>query len=161
MKSIEERIEELEKRLNAIEGSKKEEIKDVDKSKNYISVRGNFSTPHTGASFGEDMSIGRLAMVSDEFYAKLFAAFSSPERIKVIRALFEGPVTAKGLMEKLNFNTTGQVYHHLNFLEKATIITKTGNEYRLQSSRISSILMMLCGGASLERKLREVEGSIE
>ena len=144
MKSLEERVSELERRMNAERHSK-----------NAISISGNWTQNNSSANFRNDISLGAIKSVDPQEYANVFASCGNAERIKVVLALLEGPKTVKGLMEQVGFSTTGKAYHHLNFLEKAGFVEKRGNGYALRSSNVSALLTLLGGAEAVLRKTQE------
>ncbi len=144
MKSLEERVSELERKING-----------AAVSKNAISISGNWTQNNSSANFRDDISLDAIKSVNPQEYASIFAACGNAERIKVVIALLDGPKTVKGLMEQVDFNTTGKAYHHLNFLEKAGFVEKRGNGYALKSSRVSALLTLLGGAKAVLRKMQE------
>lgn len=99
-----------------------------------------------GSTFGDDS-----VLISDLFsrnsfeIAKVIDAFSSEERIDIVKELMQTRLSARELMEKLKFATTGKLYHHLSFLEKVGVISKQEEKYFINPRYISCIVLIFAG----------------
>lgn len=107
----------------------------------------------TGSTFGANgIKIASLLECNSFEMAKVIDAFSSEERINIIKELAIKRLSAKDLMEKLGFATTGKLYHHLSFLEKVGVIQKDNDKFRLNARYISCIVLIFVGVQSLVGK---------
>ena len=105
-----------------------------------------------GSTFGRNpRPIAPLFEMNSFEMAKIIDAFSSEERIDLVKLLIQQSLTAKQLMEKLNFATTGKLYHHLGFLEKIGVIRKDGEKFHVVARYVDCILLIFCGVQSLLR----------
>ncbi len=84
--------------------------------------------------------------------AKIIDAYANEERLNIIKLLLQNKMTAKELMDKLNFRTTGKLYHHLSILENLGIIYKKNEVYNIQGYAIGVSIMILDGSARLIRR---------
>ncbi len=158
MKSLEERVEALEKGMIELgvklgleaKGGKEEKVDEP--KENLLYVKGDFINAHGGSHFN---LICGLETVFKEYegYADIFASFGNVERVKIILALLEGPKTVKEIIANTGMRTTGQAYHHLNDLEKIGMVFKEdGKSYRIKGSYISCISLMFAGAHYLKKK---------
>lgn len=107
-----------------------------------------------GSTFGADNNkISCLFDCNSFEMAKVIDAFSSEERIDIVKQLIQYSLTARQLMEKLNYSTTGKLYHHLSFLEKIGVIKKDNEQYHVSASYISCVLLIFTGVEKIVRKL--------
>lgn len=116
---------------------------------------GRFTTGDgsTGSSFGANgIKIASLLDCNSFEMAKVIDAFSSEERIDIVKELAKGKCNAKQLMERLNFATTGKLYHHLSYLEKIGAIQKDNDKFRLNARYISCIVLIFVGVQTLISK---------
>lgn len=100
----------------------------------------------------DDIKIGSLLELNSFDMAKVIDAFSSEERIDIVKELIQRCMTAKQLMEKLKFQTTGKLYHHLSYLEKIGVVRKDNEFYHVSSRYISSVILISLGVANIIRK---------
>lgn len=153
MEDLEKRVEKLERQLEVLQNKLgcQPHAREKGKSQNMITIKGDYHREHTGSHF--ELEFG-LDKVFDDFqaYADIFASFGSVERLKVIDALLDDEKTAKEIMESAGMRTTGQVYHHLDDLEKIGLISKQGDKYKINSSYISTIALLYSGANYLKYK---------
>ena len=159
------RLEELEKRILALEGKDKEDAvkvgyKDLTDPKNLENGRfiyaGNYKTKdgRTGSIFGSNVStIDEILQYDSTELANIIDAFSSVERIEIIKQLMKQSYTAKDLMEILNFSTTGKIYHHLSYLEKVGVIAKYNDIYHISAKFMGSIILIFEGAGKLINRI--------
>lgn len=103
-----------------------------------------------GSTFGaERVEIGKLLSISSFEIARVIDAFSSEERIGIIKELMRQSLRAKGLMERLGFATTGKLYHHLSYLEKLGIVRRDGEKYHIVARYISCIVLIFAGAGKI------------
>jgi len=89
---------------------------------------------------------------SDNVEKLMSDAFSSEDRINIVKTLIQRSLTARQLMDELNFSTTGKLYHHLSFLEKIGVIRKDSEEYHVSARYISCVLLIFAGVQSIINK---------
>ena len=96
--------------------------------------------------FGDDyVNIHKLFNSNSFEMAQVIDAFSSEERINIVKQLIQRSLTARQLMEELNFSTTGKLYHHLSFLEKIGVIRKDQDQYHVSARYISCVVLIFAG----------------
>lgn len=99
-----------------------------------------------GATFGADNNkISCLFKCNSFEMAKVIDAFSSEERIDIVKELIQRSLSARQLMDRLNFPTTGKLYHHLSFLQKIGVIRKDNDLYHVSAKYISCVLLIFTG----------------
>ena len=99
-----------------------------------------------GSKFGDDgVNISNLFKCNSFEMAQVIDAFSSEERINIVKQLIQRSLTARQLMEELNFSTTGKLYHHLSFLEKIGVIRKDDDQYHVSARYISCVVLIFAG----------------
>lgn len=154
-----EKLEKIEERLNVLEGAKVSNNNSKIIHTNTIDPSGmqvgKFayvgkyeSLDKTMCStFGADENdISLLFNQNDSFeMAKIIDAFSSEDRINIVKLLIAKRRTTKELMEKLQYQTTGKLYHHLSFLEKFGIVKKKEDKYYISGKYISCIVLIFSG----------------
>ena len=163
-----EKLEEMEKRLAAIERAghnlKVSKAKDTGKrtvlhpsemEEGILAYTGKYQSRDgkLGSCFGADrVEISSLLEGNSFEMAKVIDAFSSEERIDIIKELMRQNLRAKGLMDRLGFATTGKLYHHLSFLEKLGIVAKSGDQYHIVARYISCIVLIFAGVNNILKK---------
>ena len=106
-----------------------------------------------GSTFGSDnIKISKLFETNSFEMAQVIDAFSNEDRIDIIKILIQRSLTARELMEELNFATTGKLYHHLSFLEKIGVIRKDSEQYHVSARYISYVLLIFAGVQSIINK---------
>lgn len=173
MKSFEETILEklnnMENRIAELEGKTKIKLsknKDVnhyivspDKVEfGHLALVGRFKSEDSSmeASFSDDyIEINDLFKSNSAEMAKVIDAFSSEERINIVKELIQHTLSAKELMDKLKFPSTGKLYHHLSFLEKIGVIRKDGESYHVSAKYISCIVLIFTGVTKIISKNNE------
>ena len=151
LKNIEERVASLENN-NRREGKQEVAQHNTTIEPSLMKVgtmayAGRYETEHTGSTFGADcVNINSLLNTNSFEMAKVVDAFSSEERINIVKELMKNRLTAKQLMESLNFSTTGKLYHHLSYLEKIGVIRKYDSEtFTISGRYISCVLLIFAG----------------
>ena len=122
---------------------------------NTMAFAGRFSTQDgkVPSTFGyERFEIPTLYDCNSFEMAKVIDAFSNEDRIDIIKELMTRNMTARDLMEKLNFPTTGKLYHHLSYLEKIGVLKKDGEFYHIDARYVSCISLIAVGVAQIIRK---------
>lgn len=164
LEKILEKLENLENRISKIEGEEKV-VKNHRLKNNTISPKdmpvgkmayvGRYESEDgsMGSTFGADCNDIATTFNHSSFeMAKVIDAFSSEDRINIVKELIKRCLTAKQLMEKLNFATTGKLYHHLSFLEKIGVIVKDSDSYHVSAKYISCVVLIFTGVASIINK---------
>ena len=164
IKEILNRLEEMECRLKKMEGGPQEQkqekfknatINPKDMEEGRMAFVGRYESPDRsmGATFGADnIKISKLFEINSFEMAKVIDAFSSEDRINIVKTLIQRSLTARELMEELKFSTTGKLYHHLSFLEKIGVIRKDAEQYHVSARYISCVLLIFAGVQSIINK---------
>ncbi len=150
------KIEEIESRLEKLEEIKSDsknlkEKTTIDKTAQMqvgmLSYCGKYESPdgEISAKFAGDVYIPNFLKINSRDLAQVIDAFSSEDRIDIVKLLLKKTLTAKEIMEILNFPTTGKVYHHLSFLEKLGVISKSNEKFSISGKYISCIVFMMLG----------------
>ena len=159
------KLEQMEQRLDTIE-NKPPETHQRRKVKNYtvppdeveyghMAFVGRFKSKDgsMGSTFGDDyVEIDKLFTCNSFEMAKVIDAFSSEDRLNIVKLLIQRSLTARELMEELKFATTGKLYHHLSFLEKIGVIRKDEDQYHVSARYISCVLLIFAGVQSIINK---------
>ena len=157
LKEILDKLERMEGRLDKLEGKKTEKecrqskapfVDPKDLEMGHFTYAGRYKSLDGSmeSTFGaSDVWIANLLECNSFEMAKVIDAFSSEDRINIIKELIQRCMTAKQLMDKLNFQTTGKLYHHLSFLEKIGVIRKDGEEYHVSARYISCVILIAMG----------------
>ena len=74
--------------------------------------------------FQQRLPAQSLFEVAPEVLSQIFAAFSIPHRVIILRTLCERSCTAQQLQEVLGMGSSGQLYHHLKELLATGLITQ-------------------------------------
>ena len=161
-KEILEKLEALEKRLVQLENGSEQPKEACCYTKNIEDMEvgtmeyvGNFKSEdgHTTSRFGyRPLSIADLLAIETTDITRIIEAFSSAERLNIVKILIQNQRSARELMEALNFSTTGKLYHHLSILENIGVIKKYGELYHVSARYISGILLILAGVHSILRE---------
>ena len=152
--TILEKLEKMEKRIDAIEGKTPSEQNTM-KKRRYVAPAEDVEYGHMayvgrykskdgsmGSTFGDDyVEIDTLFNANSFEMAKVVDAFSSEERIDIVKELIQNSLSAKELMDRLKFQSTGKLYHHLSFLEKIGVIRKDSETFHVSAKYISCILL--------------------
>lgn len=152
------KLESLEERLNKLETKEEKPTRDKFNGRVTISPQdievgrmafvGRYESADgtMGSKFGDDcVNISRLFKCNSFEMAQVIDAFSSEERINIVKQLIQRSLTARELMEELNFSTTGKLYHHLSFLEKIGVIRKDQEQYHVSARYISCVVLIFAG----------------
>lgn len=161
MENLEETLEKINQRLEALEKGqldKKGESKSYNTNKVHtiidpqdmpdgcVSFVGKYHSPDGSmiSTFGFDTFRVSHIFEQDTFeMCNVLTAFASEERINILKSLLQSGKTAKDLMQELNFNSTGKLYHHLSYLERIGCLRKTEDVYRIVGKYVSSVLLIL------------------
>ena len=158
------KLEELEARLNKMEDAniqpQKENYKNATISPSEIEVgrmayvgRYESKDGKLGSTFGSDkVQITKLFETNSFEMAKVIDAFSSEDRLNIVKLLIQRSLTARELMDELKFATTGKLYHHLSFLEKIGVIRKDCEQYHVSARYVSCVVLIFAGVQSIISK---------
>ncbi len=116
--------------------------------------RYNSNDESFGSTFGADSNtISSLFKINSFEMAKVIDAFASEERLDIIKNLMQERLSIKALMENLQYQTTGKLYHHLSYLDKIGVITKENDQYFVTPKYISAVVLILTGAEKLTRAM--------
>ena len=160
-----EKLDNMEKRISAIEG-KSANTEQVKKLRHYtvspeevefghMAFVGRYKSADGSmcSTFGDDyVDIDSLFKDNSFEMAKIIDAFSSEERINIVKELIQNTLSAKELMDRLKFQSTGKLYHHLSFLEKIGVIRKDGESFHVSARYINCVVLIFAGVTNIIRK---------
>jgi len=108
---------------------------------------GNNDDVHQSHWISQNVETNRLfEIIENNSATKVLACIGSNDRLNLLLALLRAPRTAAQLVEECGYNTTGQVYHHLNPLLAADLVKgKSKGVYMIQPHRVQGIIMLLAG----------------
>jgi predicted transcriptional regulator len=92
-------------------------------------------------------------METDDKALKVLHAISTPERYLILKSLIGKSKTANEIREEMGYKTNGRAYHHLNALMAASIITKEGDYFMIEPSKVGTILTISLGIQVLASKV--------
>lgn len=164
-----EKLNNMEDRISALEGKSKCNTKSNASINHYIvspekvefghlALVGRYKSKDQSmqSTFSDDyIEICSLFNTNSSEMAKVIDAFSSEERINIVKLLIQECLSAKELMDKLQFQTTGKLYHHLSYLEKIGVIRKDGESYHVSAKYISCIVLIFTGVSKIINKNKE------
>ena len=94
-----------------------------------------------------------LTLVDNKSAATVLQCIGNNDRLTLLLALLRTPMTVAAMVEKCDFNTTGQVYHHLRPLIAADLVFEVENVergvYAVKPHRVQGIIMLLAGISDL------------
>lgn len=96
--------------------------------------------------FSDISSISTDALLEqdNDLAARVLSTFAHKQRLAILKAILVEPLSASEILEKLNMGTTGQVYHHINGLLAADLITQENNgKYAFKGHRVHGFLLIL------------------
>lgn len=101
--------------------------------------------------FQQRLPAQSLFDAAPELLAQIFAAFSSPHRVIILRTLCERSCTAQQLQEILGMGSAGQLYHHLKELLAVGLITQRerSSVYTIDPTKVIPICAALMVAFSL------------
>lgn len=146
-----ERISQIESRLEKLEENKTNEQKvlqeTADLNVGKLKYGGKYESPNRNirANFAGEVSIDKILKTNSKDLAQVIDAFSSEERLDIVKLLLKKSLSAKEIMDILNFPTTGKVYHHLSFLEKLGIIKKYDDKFSISAKYVQCVVFIMLG----------------
>lgn len=99
----------------------------------------------------QERKVGGLLAVDGEKAAKILAAIGHKQRLDILKAVLQEPLTGPELVEKLGMGTTGQLYHHIKALAGADLLVQEerGGRYTVSGSRALPLLLLLAASGDL------------
>jgi DNA gyrase subunit B len=116
-----------------------------------ISYVGTFESAGRRSIWVRDyISADRLLSLNENKIAeKVLNSIGNGQRLSILLALLKNPMSVTQLVDKLEFNTTGQAYHHLKSLMAADLVSEDEHgekgTYIVRPHRVQGIIMMLAG----------------
>lgn len=91
-----------------------------------------------------------LELIENRTAEKVLACIGSGDKLNILSALLRKPMTVAQVVSEGGFNSTGQVYHHLNALIAADLVKEdleNNNKgvYIIVPYRVQGIIMLLSG----------------
>lgn len=91
-----------------------------------------------------------LKLIEDRTAEKVLNCIGSGDKLNILLALLRKPMTVAQIVSEGGFNSTGQVYHHLNALLAADLVWEDPNSenkgtYIIAPYRVQGIIMLLSG----------------
>ena len=90
-----------------------------------------------------------LKLIEDRSAEKVLNCIGSGDKLNIMLALLRKPMTVAQIVSEGGFNSTGQVYHHLNALIAADLVLEDPNSnkgtYIIAPYRVQGIIMLLSG----------------
>ncbi|MEF3303283.1 ATP-binding protein [Paenibacillus sp. GYB003] len=98
-----------------------------------------------------ERSLGGLLGINSEKAAKVIAALGHKQRLDLLLAVWDEPLTGSELVERLNMGTTGQLYHHLKALAGADLLAQEerGGKHTIPPHRRFQLLLLLAAVSDL------------
>ncbi|WP_040950851.1 ATP-binding protein [Gorillibacterium massiliense] len=98
----------------------------------------------------QERRMEQLLGLNGEKAAKVLAALGHKQRLDILRAVLQEPLTGAELVDRLNMGTTGQLYHHLKALQGADLLVQEhGGRYTLPRHRLLPFLLLLAAAGDL------------
>lgn len=99
-----------------------------------------------GASY---ITVNELISMPSDKVSVVLSALGNEQRLAILLALLEQPMTVTKLVEKLGMKTSGQAYHHLNSLLAADLLEEVKDAekgtYAVKGHRVQGLIMVLAG----------------
>ncbi|MDE7278334.1 MAG: transcriptional regulator [Oscillospiraceae bacterium] len=91
-----------------------------------------------------------LKLIEDRTAEKVLNCIGSGDKLNILLALLRKPMTVAQIVSEGGFNSTGQVYHHLNALIAADLVkedVENNNKgtYIVAPYRVQGVIMLLSG----------------
>ncbi|MDE6592997.1 MAG: helix-turn-helix domain-containing protein [Oscillospiraceae bacterium] len=90
-----------------------------------------------------------LKLIEDRSAEKVLNCIGSGDKLNIMLSLLRKPMTVAQIVSEGGFNSTGQVYHHLNALIAADLVMEDPNSnkgtYIIAPYRVQGIIMLLSG----------------
>lgn len=87
-----------------------------------------------------------LKLIEDRTAEKVLNCIGSGDKLNILLALLRKPMTVAQIVSEGGFNSTGQVYHHLNALIAADLVEENSKGiYIIIPHRVQGVIMLLAG----------------
>lgn len=91
-----------------------------------------------------------LKLIEDRTAEKVLNCIGSGDKLNILLALLRKPMTVAQIVSESGFNSTGQVYHHLNALIAADLVKEdlennNKGTYIVCPYRVQGVIMLLSG----------------
>lgn len=91
-----------------------------------------------------------LKLIEERTAEKVLACIGSGDKLNILLALLRKPMTVAQMVSEGSFNSTGQVYHHLNPLIAADLVKEdmennNKGTYIVVPHRVQGVIMLLSG----------------
>ena len=89
-----------------------------------------------------------LSLIESGVASKVLACIGNANRLAILLEILRGPKTVAKLVEKCDFGSTGQVYHHMKPLLAADLVVEDEQQkgvYIIQPHKVQGIIMLLAG----------------
>lgn len=87
-----------------------------------------------------------LKLIEDRTAEKVLNCIGSGDKLNILLALLRKPMTVAQIVSEGGFNSTGQVYHHLNALIAADLVEENSKGiYVIIPHRVQGVIMLLAG----------------
>jgi DNA gyrase subunit B len=97
-----------------------------------------------------EQTMDQLLKQSGEKMSKVLTALGSKQRLEILRAVLQEPLTGAELLDYLKMGTTGQLYHHLKALQGADLLAQgQGGRYHIPPHRVLPFLLLLAASSEL------------
>lgn len=99
----------------------------------------------------QERRVSRLLALDGGKAAKVLSALGHKQRIDILRAVLQEPLTGAEIVDRLGMGTTGQLYHHIKALQGADLLTQEerGGAYAFPEHRALPFLLLLAASAEL------------
>ncbi|MFD2611485.1 ArsR family transcriptional regulator [Paenibacillus gansuensis] len=99
----------------------------------------------------QERAVHQLLSLDGDKVAKILSALGHKQRIEILRAVLQQPMTGAELVDHLNMGTTGQLYHHIKALQGADLLRQEerGGSYTIPGHRMLPFLLLLAAGSEL------------
>lgn len=98
----------------------------------------------------QERRMGDLLRLNTDKASKVLSALGHKQRLDILRAVVNEPLSGAALVERLNMGTTGQLYHHLKALLGADLLVQEpGGGYTLPAHRMLPLLLLLAALSDL------------
>jgi DNA gyrase subunit B len=99
----------------------------------------------------QEKRVDKLLSLDGDKVSKILSALGHKQRIDILRAVLQEPLTGAELVDRLNMGTTGQLYHHIKALQGADLLTQDerGGRYTFPSNRALPFLLLLAAASEL------------
>ncbi|WP_246309012.1 helix-turn-helix domain-containing protein [Paenibacillus alginolyticus] len=99
----------------------------------------------------QEKHVRQLIQLDGDKAAKILGALAHKQRLDILRAVLQEPLTGPDLVERLNMGTMGQLYHHIKALVGADLLVQEerGGKYTIPGPRALPLLLLLAAASDL------------